>query len=214
MEQNLENNDWKKEAPLLASLPLNNPFEVPEGYFEGLGNEISNAIYLEGLKAKVNGGGFNTPENYFDGLNENIKAAIFTEKLKAAIPQEGFGVPANYFEQLQSAIIAKTAEKSPAKAEPTILRLWHSKLVKYASAACFVIIAAGVGAIYFSNQHADPKSLTADLFTEQMLYDIDEDVIIEHIEATEPKQAQTSASDAALESYILNNYSQNEIAGL
>ncbi|WP_316793582.1 hypothetical protein [Pedobacter frigoris] len=213
MEQNLENNDWKKEAPLLASMPLNNPFSVPEGYFEGLGNEISNAVYLEGLKAKVNGSGFNTPENYFDGLNENINAAIFAEKLKAAIPQEGFEVPANYFEQMQSSILAKTVQSTQVKTEPTILRLWHSKLVKYASAACFVII-AGVGTIYLNSQHADPKSLTAELFTEQMLYDIDEDVIIEHIEATEPKQAQASASDVALESYILNNYSQNEIAGL
>lgn len=214
MEQNLENNDWRKEAPLLASLPFVNPFIVPEGYFEGLGDEISNAISLEGLKAKVSKTGFATPDNYFEELNDKINTSIFAEKLKAAVTEDGFKTPSNYFEQLQSNILAKTTMgQTAAKPEPEILRLWHSKIVKYASAACFVIV-AGLGTFYLNNAEPESQLIASEVLAEQILYDIDEELIIEHLKANDIKQPKVSESDAAMESYILNNYSQNEIAGL
>ena len=47
---------------------------------------------------------------------------------------------------------------------------------------------------------------------EQMLFDIDEEAIIEHMQTIDQVQTTTSATDTEIENYILNNYSQNEIA--
>lgn len=47
MDNQGENNDWKKEAPTLAGLSVHHPFSVPEGYFEELPHHISSAVYLE-----------------------------------------------------------------------------------------------------------------------------------------------------------------------
>jgi hypothetical protein len=218
MEQNLENNDWKTEAPLLAGLPVHNPFSVPEGYFDGLGGQISNAVYLEGLKTAVTESGFTVPEDYMEGLTDHITAAIAVDRLKetvfneAKVANEGFAVPANYFEQLQAGILAKTAAESAQKPQAKIVRLWHSKLLKYASAACFVIVAS-FGVLYFNQQDViKPVTNTADAATEQMLLDIDEQLIIEHIEADSKQTKTTSAvKDAALENYILSNFSQSDL---
>lgn len=149
--------------------------------------------------------GFTVPQNYFEDLSANIKSSIFADQLKAVSPNEGFGIPQGYFDQLQANIIQQTVDKP----EPKILRLWHSNLLKYASAACFLIV-AGAGIYFNQGQVASPVS-AADLATEQMLFDIDEDVIIEHIEAHYTEPTPSTKSDAALESYILSNYSQNEL---
>ncbi|TCC95837.1 hypothetical protein [Pedobacter hiemivivus] len=212
MDNQEENNDWKKEAPILAGLSVHHPFSVPEGYFEELPLRISNAVYLEKIKTKVAESGFTTPINYFNELREDINAALLKEKIKAAVPEgHDYAVPANYFEQLQSNILSKTIYEAKTPQSPRVVRLWHSKLLKYASAACFMIMSAT--GVYFYQQHKPAQKLAYnELATEQILYDIDEDVIIDHIKDNDLQQAKPAAKDVALENYILSNYSQNEIA--
>jgi len=209
MDNNLENNDWKEEAPTLAALTVQHAFSVPEGYFEHLPLQITNAIYLDKLKAKAVESGFTTPTNYFDNLNQQINSEVLTERLKTIAPvKEYVPVSADYFEKLQANILSKTVEvKRPTK----VVRLWHSAMLKYASAACFVIVSAT--GLYFYDQQAQHTRLAySDMPTEQMLYDIDEQVIIDHIEANDLQQAKPAATDVALENYILNNYTQSDIA--
>jgi hypothetical protein len=210
MDDNLENNDWKKEAPMLAGLPLRNPFSVPEGYFEDLPLKVSNSVYVEKLKAEGTQTGFHTPENYFKELNENINSEILKEKIKSAVPEEGYIIPVNYFEQLKSNILDKTVNetKQPAK----VVRLWRSSILKYASAACFLILST-IGFYFYQQQQQNSSKIAySDLATEQMLYDIDEQVIIDHIQANDLQQAKPSATEVELENYILNNYTQSDIA--
>lgn len=194
MENNLEN------------IPKNNPFSVPEGYFDESRSRVANAIFLDKLKSRVTADGFTTPDQYFTELAGEISAAIATENLKALTSTSGYAVQTGYFEQLQNNITAKTS----AKRKPSVLKLWHSSLMKYASAACFIILSTT--GFYFYQQHS-PSLKTAynDLATEQMLYDIDEDVIIDHIRDNNLQQVKAPATDVALENYILSNYSQNEI---
>ena len=212
MDNQEENNDWKKEAPILAGLSVHHHFSVPEGYFEDLPHRISNAVYLEKIKAEAVGSGFTTPANYFNELSEHIKTELLTEKIKAAAPaSDDYAVPANYFEQLQSNILSKTIYETKTSHSPRVVRLWHSKLLKYASAACFIIMS--MTGIYFYQQHKPAQKLAYnELATEQFLYDIDEDVIIDHIKDNDLQEAKPAAKDVALENYILSNYSQNEIA--
>ena len=214
MDNNLENNDWKKEAPELGSLPVYHSFSVPEGYFEHLPTQIINSIYLEKLKSKVKETGFSTPPAYFDRSNERISAEIFMERLKEIAPVcEYPAVPANYFEQLQANILARTVDSSNHKNPSKIIRLFNSNILKYASAACFLILSA-TGLYYYQQQQHDHNTKLAysEMATEQMLYDIDEQVIIDHIEANGLEHANPTPADVELENYILNNYTQSDIA--
>lgn len=161
------------------------------------------------LKVKVKRPGFSVPEHYFDQLTERIQTKISMEKLKDLSNGEGFTVPVSYFEQLEARIKEKTTTVKPKK-EAGLFRLWRSDIVKYASAACFVLISAF--GFYLNNHRSIPSVKSADMATEQTLFDIDEQVIIDHIQANKDTKTTTNASEKELEDYILNNYSQNDIA--
>lgn len=212
MDNQGENNDWKKEAPTLAGLSVYHPFSVPEGYFEDLPLRVSNAVYLEEMKNKAVASGFTTPANYFETLSERINTELLIEKIKVVTPEgNDYAVPANYFEQLQSNILSKTIYETKTSQSPRVVRLWHSRLLKYASAACFIILSTT--GFYFYKQHKPAQKLAYnELAAEQILYDIDEEVIIDHIKDNDLQQTKPAATDVALENYILSNYSQNEIA--
>lgn len=146
---------------------------------------------------------FSVPHNYFEQLSASIEAKKSVENLKTMAGDEAFGVPTDYFEKSRAKILAKT--KSPSR----VLKLWRSNVLKYASAACFILV-AGLG-VYF-NQEQPVQSLNyAEIANEQMLFDIDEDVIIEHIQGTETTTQPVSADQSDLESYILSNFSTTEL---
>lgn len=170
---------------------------------------LEHSEWMKGIKET----GFTTPSNYFEELNDSIQVKMVTEKLRTAVSRDGYTVPPNYFEQLQSNILARTAGKATASKQQTkIAHLWRSNVLKYASAACFVII-SGIGIYFNTNEQGTTQNKSySDAATEQMLFDIDEEVIIEHIEANYKDQQEPTAKETALENYILNNYSQNDLA--
>nr|WP_121273922.1 hypothetical protein [Pedobacter schmidteae] len=210
MDNNLENNDWKKEAPLLATLPVSHPFSVPEGYFENLSLQLTDSIYLEKLKNEIPAPGFEVPDNYFNDLQQQISSEILANRLKTVAPVGDYAVPAHYFEQLQAKIQSKTIGEQKQQTAK-IVRLWRSKVVKYASAACFVMLSA-IGIYFYEQQHHNNKLAYTEQNADQMLYDIDEQVIIDHIESNDLQQVKPGATDVALENYILTNYTQSDIA--
>ncbi|KQS42029.1 hypothetical protein [Pedobacter sp. Leaf194] len=215
MNENLENNDWIKDAPTLAAMARRNPFSIPEGYFDNCEEAVSSYIYLDGLKRNTTENAFLVPENYFEELTEMIETRIAIEhSLKA---DNKFAVPENYFETLQSRITAKIEAEQVINKEAKIIPLWRRSFVKYASAACFVVISS-FGVYFYQNNQTEanvniPQMQSADLASEQMLYDIDETTIIDHLEAQNISNTNTtSASDTEVENYILNNYSSTDLA--
>ncbi|EDM35871.1 hypothetical protein PBAL39_06816 [Pedobacter sp. BAL39] len=210
MENKLENEEWMSGTP--------------EGYFDSLSERIRQSVFLDDLRAKVADGGFITPDNYFEALPEVIHGNSFLEQLKGSSPVEtaGFITPEGYFSGLSSRIVAQAhddnddlnevtmAVQAPSKHAVKIVRLWHSSFLKYASAACFILLSAA--GLYFYQQKPEPVVNYAELANEQMLYDIDEHVIIEHIQAASMEEEQPVVATADLENYILTNYSQNDIA--
>ena len=214
MNENLENNDWINKAPTLAAMDRRNPFIVPAGYFDNCEKEVFNHIFLDGLKQKTNENAFDVPQNYFEELTERIEIKL---ALGQIIQQEkSFAVPENYFETLQSRItdrISATEDKKEVK----IIPLWKRGFIKYASAACFLLISS-FGIYFYQNNQVNElpaaQLQSAEFANEQMLYDIDESTIIEHLEAqnTSLNIKTTSASDTEVENYILNNYSSNDLA--
>lgn len=196
-----DNMEWENEAPQLAKLKKSNPFTVPSNYFEELGERINQSVFISSLP-KSEQTGFNTPANYFETLESQIKSRILLEQFKDG-KQEGFDVPKGYFEKLQQNISAQTIDKKKT------VKLWHQPLFKYAVAACLVI-ASTTG--WFANEHYQNKQLrNNELAKEQMLYDIDESVIMEYMqEAQNVKSA--SFTDTEMENYILDNFSTNDLS--
>jgi len=215
MNENLENNDWINEAPTLAAMVKRNPFIVPKGYFDNCEQDVLNQVFLDKLKQKTNSNVFEVPVSYFEELTEMIETRIALEEIN--LPSRGFAVPENYFETLQSRINSKIATDEIKPKEAKIIPLWKKGFVKYASAACFVLIASFGVYFYQNNQSIATTNAaqlrSAEMANEAMLYDIDESTIIEHVEAqTTSNKTNVSASDTEMENYILSNYSSTDLA--
>lgn len=199
-----ENMEWEKEAAFLAGLPRTTPYRVPENYFDHLQLHINQSVFVEGLMQKEDQG-FTVPQNYFEDLAWQIEDRIATDQLRTLTATDGFKTPTGYFEKLQADILSQTAA---SKSKPKTIRLWQSDLMRYVSAACFIVLTAS--GLYLNQQHTIKQNRKIELANEQMLYDIDESVIIEHLE--EGQNANASASDTEMENYILNHFSSSDLS--
>jgi negative regulator of sigma E activity len=214
MNENIENNDWMNEAPTLAAMGKRNPFSVPDGYFENSDEVIFSAVFLDGLKQKTNNNNFEVPQHYFEELTERIQTHIALAEMPKA--ENTFAVPENYFDTLQNRITNRIAASEPKK-EAKVIPLWRRNIIKYASAACFLLMASF--GIYFyqngsTNTGQQVQSSEA-IVNEQLLYDIDESTIIDHLETqntTSSNIKTTSASDTEMENYILSNFSSGDLS--
>jgi hypothetical protein len=200
-----ENIDWEMEAPLLASLPRITPFGVPDQYFGDLQTHINQSVFVDSLMQRENQG-FSVPENYFEELGANIEARIAIDKFKNLTDNDGFKTPVNYFDNLNAQILSKTSALKP---KTKVFKLWSSDLMRYAAAACFIILTAS--GLYLNQQSTLTQNRNTEIASEQMLYDIDESVIIEHLIESESLTS-SSPSDAELENYILDHYTTNELS--
>lgn len=219
MKTDVENNEWKAEAPYLASLQKENPFRVPEQYFNSLPDLINSSVYYEDLRDAIPASGFSVPAQYFSEAQLRITKAIMNsmegeesdtdEVVTFQLPKsDGYAVPDLYFEKLQSRILEKTiAQDSPAKKSSKIVRLWRSGLLKYASAACFVLVSTF--GLYVNHQR---EVLNTEVASEQMLYDIDEQDIIDNIQGNNIDAQKSNTTNTDMETYILNNYSQSDLS--
>src|ERR1700761_1298481 len=99
MNRDRGNREWLNDYMSLKQVNPNNPFTVPEGYFDSLDEQILSKIKLEELK----GNGFTVPDGYFDELAGNIQSRIAVEE---ALDKEavGFAVPEGYFGNLEQQI--------------------------------------------------------------------------------------------------------------
>lgn len=204
MKKDDENMEWKSEAPYLASLAKHHPYSAPDNYFNELSVRINQAVFVDGLMQKENQG-FTVPQNYFEELGQQIESKIAAQKIKdLTAKNSGFTVPDQYFDQLSTKILNQTTTVPKTKT----IRLWHSDLIKYASAACFILLVAS--GLYVKEQNNAKQLRNTELASEHMLYDIDEDVIIEHIQ--ESQSVSNTATNAEMESYILDHFSSSDLS--
>ena len=99
----MESRDWLNEYKALKQVGKTNPFSVPAGYFDDLGDRIMANKYFSELKDSVSESGFLFPENYFGELDGHIQSRINIEAI-LTIENPGFTVPENYFEELAGSI--------------------------------------------------------------------------------------------------------------
>src|SRR5258708_17489083 len=99
MNSDRGNREWRNDYMSLKQVNPNNPFTVPEGYFDELEQQILSSVKLDELKNHAPEQGFTVPENYFEELSNNINARINIEE---ALDKENTGltVPEGYFVEL------------------------------------------------------------------------------------------------------------------
>jgi len=102
----------------LKQVNPNNPFIVPEGYFDSLSETILSKITLEEAAGNKQETGFTVPENYFTELGEQINAQI---RIASATNKEapGFTVPDGYFNELTDQITARITIEEALNKEDT-----------------------------------------------------------------------------------------------
>jgi hypothetical protein len=173
MKSDKENRDWLNDYTALKQISPANPFAVPAGYFDDLGDRIVSYKNLTELKEGIGTGGFTVPENYFDELTGNIQrriaidGAINTNNTGFSVPEgyfdelelniksrifveqavgvaeEHFTVPAGYFDELSKNILDKTVNVSATNRRGVIRKMFATTAIKYATAACFALIIGG-----------------------------------------------------------------------
>ncbi|MGI4750026.1 MAG: hypothetical protein ACRYFB_05295 [Janthinobacterium lividum] len=181
MNEHTEHTNWLNEYPVLQKQNRENPFRVPDLFFEEQQERIHSAIYAENLKSKTPSAGLVVPENYFDNLQNQILSTVNLEEMRAqqepsvksieffeeqqniiaarikinafAEKGDGFTVPENYFETLTDRINQKTGIKTVQ--QPAKIRSLFTRAAwKYATAACIAVaVVTGIGVKKYQAAH-------------------------------------------------------------
>ena len=163
----------------LAGLAIQNIYSVPDGYFEGLANQVLNRIkaieaanaaeelsYLSPLLSNVSKQMlYAVPSGYFEGLEEKLMQTVresddyqtVKEELEALSPllsglkkQMPYSVPRGYFETL-----AETVNKESNKPATKVISITGRKWLRLAAAAVITGIIAMAGFMFFKNDKVD-----------------------------------------------------------
>jgi hypothetical protein len=149
----------------------NNPYSVPEGYFEGLAASVLAKIkgetpvsameelvrlspFLAGIPKKMP---YSIPEDYFQSNIEGLKA--FTSESEESLvlsfvdKEMPYKVPAGYFANVPEQVLEKISTQR-TKVVPVMRRKW----MQLAAAAAITGIMAVSGIFYFSNRGSNGTS--------------------------------------------------------
>jgi hypothetical protein len=110
------------------------PFPVPDGYFDGLAQVITDNI-AETNSNWGKGNAFEAPEGYFEQLPRQVLAQALIEDTENSFSKApSYEVPSGYFEALPRQIL----EKANGKAHRSIsIKWWHA--ARWAAAAILVL---------------------------------------------------------------------------
>lgn len=181
-------------------------FTVPAGYFENLSDNIQSRIAVE--TAMEAGDAFEVPAGYFENLSSQIQSRVFVEE--ALAENEAFTVPDGYFEQLNARILNKTVAQEAVQRKGGVIRLMRSTAFKYATAACFVLVAGASFLLWPSATNIEAHSAS---YLHKELSNIPlnelqgyikssmEGADIQHTVAIEDLPVNDAAFDAALKDY-------------
>jgi hypothetical protein len=144
MEQNADiSKELREISDLVSDLGKKNVYQVPEGYFETLPQQILEKVY------KNAGAGNNS-----NSADEEIMT--ISPLLAGLKNKQAFSVPDDYFEQFADAVSTEVTNK----AAPVFnIGTGNKKWMRYAAAA-IVTGAIGIGAFFFTNRHSSASKET------------------------------------------------------
>jgi|GEM_PF-1013474 len=164
MDLNEMNENWQKQAPMLAVIEKENPFFVPSGYFEKMADQIQSQITVN--QFDTNNTILEIPENYFNKLEDQIFSAIKLEQLKETTASEIFTVPESYFNILEEKITSKIHTGNGNNSQSKVKAIF-STWITYAAAACIMAF-IGVG-IYLNTKSSDIESQFSQLPSDDII---------------------------------------------
>ncbi|HAL82888.1 MAG TPA: hypothetical protein DCO83_12150 [Mucilaginibacter sp.] len=211
MKSKMENKDWLNDYKALKQVNPLNPFTVPHGYFDDLGDRIAALKNLEELKVNSPSDGFAAPGNYFDELTANIQSRIALEEVygenagftvpdgyfenlgqqiqsRIAVEEAlgdasgNFTVPEGYFSRLNSNILDKTVNTATANHSGIVRRMFTSVAFKYATAASFVLV---IGGGILLNELTDPVYIHNNSFLHKQMSGVPVDEIKNYLQLNE-----------------------------
>lgn len=195
MELRDSDKEWQKDAPVLASISKDNPFTVPQGYFDTLSEQLTSRALIESKRIK-DAEGFTVPEAYFSELNQRIQSRIAIESTLIKNKDQGFQVPEGYFKTLNDRIQSRIGKKKMH---------WFA----YAAAACITMVMGSV--IYFNSSQYTINRKLSDVPDQEIINYLqlhttvnDNQFIIEHLNTEELQQVSNDISEQELELYINN----------
>lgn len=98
----MDNREWLDDYLSLKQVNPNNPFTVPDGYFEEFSQRAASRAFIDGVNGNA-GDGFTIPDDYFNTLEGNLQSRIAIEAaLQNSTP--GFTVPDDYFNDMQASL--------------------------------------------------------------------------------------------------------------
>ena len=194
--------------------PLKNPdlkqtiFEVPEGYFEELENNIMDEVSLDSgelqqrdlLKENI----FDTPEGYFEELEENTLAEIAMEQSELAqndhLKTPVFGAPEGFFDQLSDELMQKVGLDEPEEATK-VIPLYQRNWFRFMTAAILILGFFGLRGL-----------ISTDPIQGVELADLNQEIIIDYLAEEDIINSDLLASVDDLEG-ILDNIIEDETSG-
>jgi hypothetical protein len=212
MKRDRENREWLNDYMSLKQVNPNNPFSVPEGYFDSLDEQVLSKIRLDELKSSAPGPGFTIPDGYFDELTSNIQSRIIIEEtagkeetgflvpdgyfdelqqqiqsrifIEESLNEQpaGFNVPEGYFEQLTENILSKTTAQQVVPQKRGIVRRLIVSAAFKYAAAACLVIAIG-GTIFLSQNSTNPADAHNNSFLHKSLAAIPVDDIQNYLQS-------------------------------
>lgn len=182
MSDNTENKDWLNDFPALKVQSRENPFLVPDHFFEEQQGRVHSSIYADELKQKTPSAGFTVPDNYFEHMQQHILSVIKLEEMRASNPTaiksdeffdeqqsiiaarikvneyaalgSGFTIPDHYFNDLTDRINKKTGIKEVIQPTGKLRNLFTKAAWKYATAACIAVaVITGIYVKQYQSAH-------------------------------------------------------------
>jgi len=185
--------ELKKLSPTLFGLSRENPFAVPDGYFNSLSEQVVQQIQsVPDFERVANENPFVVPDDYFNSLTVTIQQRISEEKSRRIrwrekLPEIGYSL----FGEIRFA---------PALAFASVALLLVFG-VKYMTRT--VRLSQDSPVAVSANDISSPEITTSELNSSGYLSEIDESMIVEQLGnkviASEP------ANDKSEEDYLINN---------
>lgn len=143
-----ENMEREMDDSFLDKKFKENPFLVPDNYFENSEEQILAIAKLSSTKTEET---FKVPERYFENMNAEI---LSQSNLNKASQENGFNIPESYFDELSANILEKTIGNKQAK----IIRF---SFIKYAAAAVILIATTFGGYMYNQTNQTVTEKLSS-----------------------------------------------------
>jgi adenylate kinase len=185
-------NELQEISPVVANIGNQVPYQVPQGYFDGLAGLVMqriNAEAGESMELSISKDNvYQVPEGYFEGLAGNIMQRINAEvgeSMELSISKDNvYQVPEGYFEGLAGTVLnrIKALEATSAKEELSFLSPLLNKAEKktpFATPDGYFNdltgnVVAGVQAIAFVNEELENLSPLMSGLKTKNVYEIPE----------------------------------------